>query len=306
LSVIIKTLFLNGMTGAIAFDSSVSSQDVYLQANGSDLIVKIRNNPTDSIVVSGDLTNTSGTVTSGINQLKFSDGSVLNLGGQGSPLTFTWLLNSGYMGVTGSSYGSNLYEISAANGTVNFVNNAGVGGTNTVKYLKGAGSSAIRLNGVTGAIAFDSSVSAQDVYLQANGSDLIVKIRNDPTDSIVVSGDLTNASGTVTSGINQLKFSDGSVVNLGGAGNLPTFDWIGNVAGYTITGSTFGTNVYELTAGGKVNFGNNGAVGAQISSNSTRAARTSPWRSMAIAASWISVRASPLRTSTGSPTTTAT
>jgi len=54
------------------------------------------------------------------------------------------------------------------------------------------------LNGGTGSIAFDSSVSAQNVYLQAdNSGHLTVKILRF-ADIIAIGGDLKNNSGTVT------------------------------------------------------------------------------------------------------------
>jgi hypothetical protein len=255
---------LNGGSGVIAFGAGVSAQDVYWQANGyGDLIVKIRGDATDSILVHGDLTNQAGTVTSGIGQLQFSDGSVVNLG-QGNPLTFTWLGNSGNYNLTGSTYGSNVFEITTGSGTINFANNSGVGGTNTIKYIKGDGSASVGLNGGTGVIAFDSSVAAQDVYWQANGyGDLIVNIRNDATDSIIIHNDLTSSAGTVTSGISQLQFSDGSVVNLGQS-NPFTFTWLGNANNYNLTGSTYGSNVFEITQGnGTINFANNSGVGGK-------------------------------------------
>src|SRR6202043_114989 len=106
--------------------------------------------------------------------------------------TFTWLGTSNNYNLTGSNYGSNVYDITAGSGTITFANNAGVGGTNTIEYIKGDASADVSLNGGTGVIAFDSSVAAQDVYWQANGyGDLIVRIRNDANDSITIHNDLT-------------------------------------------------------------------------------------------------------------------
>jgi Haemolysin-type calcium binding protein related domain len=252
-------VYLNGGTGAIDFGAGISAQDVYLEANGSgDLMVQIRNDATDVIVVHNDLTvHSDGTVTSGVNQLGFSDGSVLNLGqpaaGHGSPLTFTWLGNSPYAGLNGSGYGSNVFEISSYNVVANFANVSSVGGTNTVKYTRGSGRSDIYLNGGTGAIDFGIGISAQDVYLETNGSgDLIVQVRNDATDAIVVHNDLTsNADGSVASGVNQLGFSDGSVLDIGqpaaGQGSPLTFTWLGNSPYATLNGSAYGSNVFEIS-----------------------------------------------------------
>jgi len=255
---------LNGGTGAIVFGSNVAVGDVYLQANSSGtLYVKFRNDLTDGIGIGGDLTSSGGIVTSAISQLQFSDGSVTNIGGAGHTPTFTWLGNSNNYYLTGAAFGTNVYEITAGSGTINFTNNSAVG-TNVIKYAKGTGYADVQLNGGRGILAFGGNVTAQDVYLQSNSNgngDLFVKFRNDVTDGLTFHFDLTNNGGNVSSAISQLQFSDGSSVNLGGQGNLPTFTWIGNTSGYTLNGANLGNNVYEVTAGGKVNFGNNGAVG---------------------------------------------
>jgi len=63
-----------------------------------------------------------------------------------------------------------VYEITLATAALNFANNAAIGGTNAIKYGKGIGSASVSLNGGTGIIAFNSTVSAQDVYWQADGN----------------------------------------------------------------------------------------------------------------------------------------
>ena len=148
-----------------------------------------------------------------------------------------------------------MFDITTGNGTINFANNSSVDGTNTIQYVTTAGSASVNLNGGTGAIAFDSSVSAQNVYLQSDSNgDLIVKILGD-ANSITVNGDLKNNSGTVTSAISQLQFSNGSVINLG-QGAPPTFTWFGT-SNSSITGSGFGANVFELGAGSELFTGGN-------------------------------------------------
>jgi hypothetical protein len=229
--------------------------------------VQIRNDTTDSITIHNDLTNNSGTVTSGIRQLQFSDGSVVDLG-QGNPLTFTWLGNANNYNLTGSSYGSNVFDITQGNGSISLGNNSGVGGTNTIDYAEGDGNASVSLNGGTGVIAFGAGVSAQDVYLQANGyGDLMVQIRNDATDSITIHNDLTDNAWGVSSGISELEFSDGSVLDLGqpaaGQGAPLSLTWIGT-PNASISGSGFGSNTFELGAGsesftgGNTNNGGNG------------------------------------------------
>jgi hypothetical protein len=250
---------LNGGTGTIALGPGIAAQDVYWQSNNfGELTVKIRGDDTDQIIVHGDLVNQAGTVTSGISQLQFSDGSSINLT---QPLTFTWLGTGNNYYLTGSNYGSNVFEITAGSGTVNFGNSSSGGdGANTVKFLLGDATASVNLNGGTGTIAFGPGIAAQDVYWQSNNfGELTVKIRGDDTDQIIVHGDLVNQAGTVTSGISQLQFSDGSSVNLV---QPLTFTWLGTGNNYYLTGSNYGSNVFEITAGsGTVNFGNSSSGG---------------------------------------------
>jgi len=179
--------------------------------------------------------------------------------------------------VYGSSFGSNIFEITTNNISAVFGNDSSVGGSNTIKYSQGAGQSDVYLNGGTGAIDFGSGVAAQDVYLEANGSgDLIVKIRNDATDNIIVHNDLTSSGGTVTSGVAELDFADGTVIALGPAVssiNPLTFTWVGS-ASTSLTGSNYGANVFEFgqgpesATGGNTNNGGNGN-NTYIASSST-------------------------------------
>jgi Ca2+-binding RTX toxin-like protein len=250
---------LNGGTGTIAFGAGIAAQDVYWQSNTfGDLIVKIRNDATDSILVHGDLVNQAGTVTSGISQLQFDDGSSVDLI---QPLTFTWLGTGNNYNLAGSNYGSNVFDITAGSGSITFGNSTrGGDGKNTIKYRLGDANADVTLNGGTGTIAFGAGIVAQDVYWQSNTfGDLIVKIRNDATDSILVHGDLVNQAGTVTSGISQLQFNDGSSVDLA---QPLTFTWLGSNNNYNLTGSNYGANVFEITAGsGNVTFGNSSKGG---------------------------------------------
>jgi Ca2+-binding RTX toxin-like protein len=255
---------LDGSITTVRMAAGIAESDVLLQASSSDLIVKLRGT-TDSITIQNDLASNPWGVSSSLGQIKFNDGTSMDLGqpsaGHGLPLTFTWIGNSPGNGLTGSSYGSNIYEITTHNVTVNFANNLAVAGTNIVKYSVGSGWSDIYLNGGSGEIDFGAGISAQDVYLQADVySNLILRVRNDPDDIVVVRGDLAiQADGTVTSGLDHLQFSDGSVVHL--AGGLPTFTWIGNSPGNGLTGSSYGSNIYEITTHNvTVNFANNLAV----------------------------------------------
>jgi uncharacterized repeat protein (TIGR03803 family) len=251
---------LNGGTGVVEFGSDISSQDVYWQADGyGNLYLRLYGDTSDSILVQDDLTHPSGSVVSGLDQLKFSDGTVVNLGGA---MTFTWLGNANNYNLTGSNFGSNVFDITTGNGSISFGNSSqGGSGTNTIEFDKGDGVADVNLNGGTGVVEFGSDISSQDVYWQADGyGNLYLRLYGDTSDSILVQDDLTHQSGPVVSGLNQLQFSDGTVVNLGGA---MTFTWLGNANNYNLTGSNFGSNVFDITTGnGSISFGNSSQGGS--------------------------------------------
>ena len=249
-------VYLNGGTGVIDLGSNISIQSVLLQDNdrSGDLRIMFAGDSSDVITVHGDLNYSAGAISSGITKLNFSDGSSLNLS---SPLTYTW---SGGRGdaLAGSNFGSNVFNPSGGGDAVTFGNSSSGGtGQNTVNYSEGDGSLDVYLNSGTGVIDFDSSISSQNVFLQdSDGSgDLRIMFAGDSSDVITIHNDLNSSGGVVSSGITKLNFSDGSSIDL----NKPlTFTWNGS-SGSTISGSNFGSNVFELGAGSETITG--GAAG---------------------------------------------
>ena len=87
-----------------------------------------------------------------------------------------------------------------------------------------------------GTIAMGSGLTASDVYLQADESgNLSVDIAGDPSDSIVVNGDLTY-NGSVSSAISAITFADGSSIIL--TQRPLTFTWFGASNNYDLSGNT--------------------------------------------------------------------
>ncbi|WP_407155060.1 calcium-binding protein [Bradyrhizobium sp. STM 3557] len=247
----------------IKMGAGIASSDLYFQANGNgDLVIKFKSG-NDVITVPGDLVKQAWGVSSSVIRIKFSDGTVLALGqpaaGQGTPLTFTWLGNTTNYTITGTTFGNNVYEVTTG-GKVNFADASGAGGINIVKFDKGAQLVNVQANNYAGRLDLGPQISAKDVYWQTNQyGDLILKIRGDDADSINVWGDMQLANGVVTSAIKTVNFSDGTVLDM--SHGPQTFTWLGNTANYTITGTNLGTNVYEATIGGKVNFADSAAAG---------------------------------------------
>ena len=85
------------------------------------------------------------------------------------------------------------------------------------------------------------------MYWQSNGyGDLIMRLRGDDADSVNFWGDLHVVNGGLSSAIEKVKFGDGTVLDM--SHGPSSFTWLGNTANFNIGGTTFGTNVYKVTA----------------------------------------------------------
>ena len=95
----------------------------------------------------------------------------------------------------------------------------------------------IRVNNDAGSIELGPNITAQDIYWQSNQyGDLNLKIRGDSADSISAYGDLKIVNEIVTSSITNVKFSDGTVLDL--SHGPSSFTWLGNIANFNIGGTT--------------------------------------------------------------------
>ncbi|WP_398482627.1 calcium-binding protein [Tardiphaga sp.] len=246
---------VNNSVAEIEFGSGIAAGDVYLQANGyRDLMVRFRSNPDKQILVHNALTTSpDGRVVSAIDELSFADGTALHLGQDtthSSPLTFTWLGNGNNYNLTASSQGSNVFEITAGGGSVTLANLTGVAGSpvNRIIYNYTAAYAHVNLNGGQGLLQFGQGITAQDVYLQANGyGDLTVNFRSDGSKGLNFHNALSTGPSGTTSGLTSINFYDGTVLTLGQGAPMP-FTWIGGQYA-SMSGSNFGSNTFEFGAG---------------------------------------------------------
>ncbi len=262
---------LNGGVGTLRMAAGIAASDVILQAdNLGDLTVKLLDTG-DSVTFTGDLVQNWWGVSSQLGQVTFADGTSLTVGqpnfGQGQPLTFTWIGGMSAAVLTGSNYGTNVFDLGPGGDTVTGGNNSrGGSGSNIVAFDKGDGQARVDLNGGTGTLQMASDIAASDVILQAdNLGNLTVKLL-DTGDSVTFTNDLVQNWWGVSSRLGSIAFADGSSLNLGqpnfGQGQPLTFTWIGSAATTLLTGSSYGTNVFDLGPGGDtVTGGNNGHGG---------------------------------------------
>ena len=256
---------LNGGTGSIQLRAGISAADVVLQADDAgDLTVSLAGDAADSVTLKGDLYSHWGT-RSQVGQIAFADGTAMALGPN---LALTWIGTASNTVLTGSGWGSNTFELGAGGDQVTFGNGRQDGGDpnqNTVLFGRGDGQATVNVNGAPGTLRFAAGISASDVILQANDAgDLTVALRDDAADSVTLQGDLYSHWGT-RSQVGQIAFADGTAMTLGP--NL-ALTWVGTAASTVLTGSGWGSNTFELGAGGdQVTFGNGRQDGGDPNQN---------------------------------------
>jgi hypothetical protein len=179
--------------------SDLTASDVYLQSNGyGDLIVNIVGDSSDSIIIHNDLTDSNGSVGSGLQQIQFSDGSEINLG-QGSSPTFTWLgaPNSSF---SGSNYGANVFELGQGSESATGGNTSNGGnGNNTYIASSNTGQATINANaaaGSTNELDFVGGITNDNLWFERSGNNLQIDLLGTNT-QVNVSGWFAGSSSQI-------------------------------------------------------------------------------------------------------------
>ena len=212
--------------------------DAIFEAAGNDLTIRFLSTG-DSLTLKNDFRrDLFGDLGSRIGTVKLGDGSTLNLN---QPLTFTWIGSAGDTTLVGSDLGANVFELAAGGDTA-----IGGSGANAFLYGKGDGHATIVPGGVN--TLEMAGATASDAYLQADSAgDLTLRLLGDPADSVTIDGDLTTRGFVTQSKIGTVAFGDGTTLDLS---HGPTFTWFGTASETTLTGSAFGTNIFDLGPGG--------------------------------------------------------
>ncbi|WP_420970809.1 calcium-binding protein [Bradyrhizobium sp. B120] len=198
-------LNLYGSVATVQLGAGITAQDVYFQNDASgNLMIKFRGDSADSITLRGDLHHQTWGVSSTIQQLKFSDGSVLGLGqpapDQGQPFTFTWFGSASVTNVEGSSYGVNIFEVAPGGDHITF---GYFSSGNVIDFGPGDGQADVSLNSGQGVINLDALPSG--VSLWTIGNDLFIGLGSGGY-ILTIHSYLNNANG-----ITAVKFADGTV-----------------------------------------------------------------------------------------------
>ena len=243
---------------------------------------------------------------SAISGLSFVDGSVVGIGRliyyQGQDITFTWTGDATHTALTGSTWGNNLFKVTAgtsATGAGGYDNTydvaAGAGPvtlavgarSNTLLFDSGDGAISVNANYGFGTVKFSAGITAADITFQADdATGSLIILDGHAGDRITVAGDFSHQYYGTQSAITGLSFSDGSSMSVGRfiyyQGQDITFTWSGDASHTALAGSIWGNNNFILGPGtddiilgpqkNALLFGTgNGQVTADLSGSSTSA-----------------------------------
>ncbi|WP_316185679.1 calcium-binding protein, partial [Bradyrhizobium sp. SZCCHNRI1003] len=195
------TIVEAGGTDTLMFAMGLEASDALLQAVGDDLYVRFRSS-NDSVMVQSAFANSS----SALESVHFADGTTWNLT---QPLTFTYVGTATNTVLTGSSHGTNIFELGAGGDTVT------AGSANDlIQFKRGIGHATVTLTGVGATLKLAAGIAQSDVTVQtaANG---------DVTVGLAGSNDSVTFLGASAKGLTSIAFSDGTIWRLiyGTSGN---------------------------------------------------------------------------------------
>jgi Ca2+-binding RTX toxin-like protein len=248
--------FHPGSLTTITLGQDIAASDVALEANSlGDLTVLLRDTG-ETLTIDSDLSGQSWGIASVVGTLAFGDGTTMPLNRPWStPFTLDWLGQPGNMTLTGAGYGNNTFEL-GPNDVVTGANGWG----NTYDFATGDGR--VTIHAATGTNAVNTlqmaaGITASDVTFESDAAgDLVVDV-DGASNAITVLNDLAPQSWGISSLLGQIVFADGSSLSLNRDwGQSLTFTWFGGTGNMTLTGSSFGNNVYQLGPNDVINGAN--------------------------------------------------
>ncbi|BAM91984.1 putative calcium binding hemolysin protein [Bradyrhizobium oligotrophicum S58] len=195
------TIIEAGGTDTLAFGRGLAASDAFLQAVGNDLYVRFRSS-TDSVLIQSALAAFSAMV----KNVHFADGTNWNLT---KPLTFTYIGTDTNTVLTGSSYGTNIFELGPGGDTVT------AGSANDVViFNRGIGHATVTLTGTGATLKLAAGIAQSEVTVQTAVNGDVAVVLAGTSDSVTFLG-------AGAKGLNTISFADGAVWRLisGTSGN---------------------------------------------------------------------------------------
>nr|WP_294523780.1 putative Ig domain-containing protein [uncultured Rhodopila sp.] len=161
----------------------------------------------DNLIIEGDLlalnTGDGSSIISKVQNVTFSDGSLLSLDGN---LSYSESVSSGNA-VQSNTYGGSNFQFGSGGGTA-------VGGqfANSFAYGLGDGSAIIQPGSGSNVLSFGSGITASMLSYAANAAgDLTITVGNSG-DSVTIEGNFAVQNGLVTSAVSSITLANGSSV----------------------------------------------------------------------------------------------
>ncbi|WP_315719821.1 MULTISPECIES: calcium-binding protein [unclassified Bradyrhizobium] len=195
------TIIESGGNDTLTFGRGLAAGDAILQGVGSDLYVRFRNS-TDSVLIQSAFTGSSAAVET----VRFADGTSWDLT---KPLTFTYIGTDANTVLTGSSYGTNIFELGPGGDTVT------AGSANDVVVVKrGIGHANVTLTGTGATLKLAAGIAQSEVTVQT-------AVNGDVTVALAGTDDRVTFLGAAAKGLSTISFSDGAAWRLiyGTSGN---------------------------------------------------------------------------------------
>ena len=244
------TISDQGGRDKIVFGENITQSDLTFGRNDRDLFITIKRNDNDLICIQNFFYSDDNR----IEQLKFDDGSVLNLAKRG--LTLTEARSSGT--INGTSYDDTLIGgngndiLNGYDGKDTLIGNKGNdvidtgAGENTVIWNLGDDLDTVTFSS-TDHLKFGEGISFEDLTFYENGDDLVITVRNDMSQGIVCHNYFYSDSNKPM----DILFANGSVFSLKTSGlTLRHGNWAANMHGTAFADVIYAGNADTTIYGG--------------------------------------------------------
>ena len=244
------TISDQGGRDKIVFGENITQSDLTFGRNDRDLFITIKRNDNDLICIQNFFYSDDNR----IEQLKFDDGSVLNLAKHGLTLTEARSSNT----INGTSYDDTLIGgngndiLNGYDGKDTLIGNKGNdaidtgAGENTVIWNLGDDLDTVTFSS-TDHLKFGEGISFEDLTFYENGDDLVITVRNDMSQGIVCHNYFYSDSNKPM----DILFANGSVFSLKTSGlTLRHGNWAANMHGTAFADVIYAGNADTTIYGG--------------------------------------------------------
>ena len=210
---------LSSSSNKVVFGSDIARENVYFTVSGNDLVINLRDNSTDSIIIESHLLYNPAKVA----MIEFSDASILDISGA-IPLTLERMGTSNTEDIVTSNYNDIIYagagddDVETKDGDDVIIGGLGddrlEGGRGDDVYVYNVGDGRDDIIDASGSdiIKMGEGITKDDVYLTMNsgGYHFLVRFKDNDTDQIRIFNQFTYD----TNSVETILFTNGDTINL--------------------------------------------------------------------------------------------